>query len=82
MTSRQSLNELFNEANRFSFEKYKYNTYELWQMKKQIDKDLEILGCFKELFEGEDLDDWIEFDFSQNIPYINKIKEWLEHERK
>jgi len=45
-----------------------------------IEQDLQILECFKELFEGEDLDSWIEFNFSMNISYINKIKEWLRNE--
>lgn len=81
MTSKQALTELFNEANRFSFEDYKYNTYDLWQMCKQIQNDLEVLECFKKLFEGEDLDGWIEFNFYADISYINKIKEWLKNEK-
>lgn len=48
---------------------------------KIIENDLEILECFKKLFEGEDLDGWIEFDFSQDIPYIIKIKEWLRNDK-
>lgn len=48
--SRKALMELFNEANRYFFEEPKYNTYDLWQMCKQIDKDLNILDFFKKLF--------------------------------
>lgn len=80
MRSKEALNELFVEANRCSNAPYKYTTYDLLQFCKQIKEDLEVLECFKELFEGEDLDDWIEFDFSQDIPYIVKIKEWLKNE--
>lgn len=77
MTSKEALNELFVEANRCINAPYKYTTYDLLLFCRQIQNDLEALECFKKLFEGEDLDSWIEFDFSQNISYINKIKEWL-----
>lgn len=43
MTSKQALTELFNEANRLSCEEPKYTTHELWEMCRQIEKDLEVL---------------------------------------
>ena len=59
-----------------------------------IQKDLDILEDFKKLFDGEDLDSWIEFDFNvDNVPensldnyngYISlckRIKEYLKNAR-
>ena len=55
-----------------------------------IRKDLEILEDFIKLFEGEDLDDWIEFDFkNDDLDYNSeweqlkrRIKEYLKNEIK
>lgn len=61
-----------------------------------IEKDLEMLDCFKKLFEGEDLHSWIEFDFSADyknkrlndsdytgwISTMLKIRKYLEDEEK
>lgn len=47
MTSRQALTALFNEANRFSCEEPKYTTHDLWEMAKQIEKDLKFLEILK-----------------------------------
>lgn len=47
MTSKEALTELFNEANRFPFEKPKYDTYDLLQFYEQIQRDLEALEILK-----------------------------------
>lgn len=50
MKSKKFLTELFNEANRLWCEEPKYTTHDLWEMCKQIDKDLDILDFLKKLF--------------------------------
>lgn len=60
-----------------------------------VEDDLEILQLFKELFDGENLEGWIEFDFgiteldedsnhidSEWIPKLKKIRSWLEKQIK
>lgn len=76
MTSREKLLQLrhdFYTNDSLDYDSISYFT--------SIERDLEVLECFKKLFEGEDLDDWIEFNFYVDIPYINKIKEWLKNEK-
>lgn len=67
-----------------------------WKDKFQIiQKDLEVLELFKELFDGEDLDGWVEFNFGLTrededsidnyngfITKLKKIRLWLEEQRK
>lgn len=50
MESKQALTELFNEANRLSCEEPKYTTHDLWEMCKQIQKDLDLLDLYKKFF--------------------------------
>lgn len=84
MTSKQALTELFNEANRFPFEKPKYDTYELLKMSEQIQNDLEILEQLKTIEKELGIDlvtlnklrkaDKIYVTFFDEIQEWNKIK--------
>lgn len=86
MTSKEILTQLFNEANRFACEEPKYTTHDLWEMCKQIQKDLEVLEILKKLpfdiYLNGGGDDWSWFiDLKQSFilseEEYNKIKEWL-----
>ena len=55
MTSREILTQLFNEANRLACEEPKYTTHDLWEMCKQIEKDLEILETLKKYIRVNEL---------------------------
>lgn len=47
MNSLEALTNLFCEANRFSCEEPKFTTHDIWEMCKQIQKDLEVLETIK-----------------------------------
>ena len=91
MTSKKSLKELKDKMTNIDgrlclFDKLRFES---------IEKDLEILELFKELFDGEELDGWIEFNFGLTrededsidnyngwVTKLKKIRSWLEKQRR
>lgn len=81
MKSKRLLTELFNEANKLSYEEAKYTTHDLWKMCEQIQKDLEVLEILKKYYKS---DGWsnggvIKF-WEMSEEELKKIKEWANNE--
>lgn len=84
----EALLNLFNEANRFNNEPYKFNTLELFKRKQIIEQALhrlesidnsnpsEALECLEKIIDN--LDDYADFEIKQEAnEYIDTIKQAL-----
>lgn len=92
MTSKEALSALFTEASRCSCEEPKYTIHDLWEMAKQLEKDLDLLESLKHLI--EDLEITFNTELFSKGGYIGtiikdyfidndvtgKLEDWLKNE--